>query len=331
MESGAELPITQEVFKPQEYSIEGSRVQLRWTETTSKEAENSDPKRAIVWISAWNWLPEVRIIKNVSQKVADFSRQKVFTLSSKTDQLGLDASLTEAKVIAQFIKDHNLSEVIIVGHSEGGMKAIDLAAVLEQSNPKVKIDGLVLMDSMGLYDQNPKDLKRNFVNDLMKVAAGEFKSTGVRPPNPVSSFMQFAHGFLEDIKFFKLKYPQKLGEEIKAMAKVNPRLKNIKAPVLIVTGERDYISDYRGYLPQKEIDKRLDGKSDSSKQGQMFERGRARREYLKENMFPNAENVAMIVLSKGAHHAGVTDIRINQAVYVISKIFDRMRRSSSPK
>ncbi len=319
----------QEVFKPQDYFVEGSKVQVRWSETTPKENKNLDPQRGIVWVSAWNWLPEAGIIKNISQKVADHSEQRVFTVSSKTDRLGPDASFTEAKGLAQFIKDHNLSEVIIAGHSEGGMKAVDLVAALQQNNPDIKIDGLVLMDSMGLYDQDPKDLRKNFVDDSIKVAPDEFKAAGVNPPSMTASFMQMAHGIWEDIKFFKHKFPQKFAEEISAMARANPRLKDIKAPVLIITGKRDYVSDYRGYLPQEEVKKRLDHVSDSSAQGQMFEQGRARKKYLEENMFPNAENVATLVLSKGGHHAGVTDIRINQAAYVISRIFERMRRPAN--
>lgn len=324
MENGADLAPTQKTVKPETYTVEGAKIQLRWTETSPKESKNLDPKRGIVFIPAWNWLPEVKIVEDISQKVADNASQKVFTISSKTDRLGPDASPTEAKGMAQFIAQKGLSEVILVGHSEGGMKAADLAVELQNNYPKIRIDGLVLMDSMGLYDQDPEVLRKNFLGDP-KVAKGEFESTGVTPPK--GGTMQMLYGFWQDIKFFGVKYPRKLKEEISAMAAANPRLREIKAPVLIVTGDRDYASDHRKYVPQEEIDKRINvGLSDQSLRKQMIERGKARREYLKEEMFPNAENVAMIVISKGAHHAGTTDIRIDQAAYVASKIFERMRR-----
>lgn len=329
MEGGVDSGTIQEVFKPESYAVEGSKVQLWWTETSPKESKNLDPQKAIVFLPAWNWLPNVGIVKDISQKVANHSGQTVYTISSKTDRLGPDVSLIEAKGMAQFIKDHNLSEVIIIGHSEGGLKAADLVATLEQNSPQTTVDGLVLMDSMGLYEQEAGTLRKNFINDPMKIASKEFEDTGVTPPSMKESAIQFLYGIWQDIKFFKIKYPKKLMEEIAVMARLNPRLREIKAPVLIVTGDRDYVSDHHKYVSPEEIDKRVDHASDQSTQGQMFERGRARREYLQENMFPNAENVAMIVLSKGAHHAGAVDIRINQVAHVVSKIFERMRRPAN--
>lgn len=330
MEAGADLAPTKEAIRPETYMVEGAKVQLRWTETSPKESKNLDPKRAIVFIPAWNWLPEVQIVKDISQKVADHSGQRVYTVSSKTDQLGPNSRLTEAKGMAQFLAKHNLSEIIVIGHSEGGLKATDLVATLEKSSPQTVIDGLVLMDSMGLYEQESKMLRKNFINDPIKIAPKEFKDTGVTPPPMRESATQLLYGIWQDLKFFGKNYPKKLKEEIAAMAQLNPRLQEIKAPVLIITGERDYVSDHRKYVPEEEINNRVDpALSNQSKQGQMFKRGKARREYLRESILPSVENVAMIVLSKGSHHSGSTDIRINQVAHVASKIFERMRRPAN--
>lgn len=319
---------TRNASKQEVRMVEGAKVQLRWTETLPKESKDLDPKKGIVFIPAWNWLPDVQNVEDASRKIADHSGQKVYTISSKTDRLGPDASLIEAKGIAQFLTDR-LSKAIVIGHSEGGLKAADLVAILEKNNPQTEVEGLVLMDSMGLYEQEAKTLMKNFVNDPIKIAPKEFEDTKVTPPSMRESARQLLYGIWQDIKFFKIKYPKKLIEEIAVMARLNPRLREIKAPVLIVTGDRDYVSDHRQYASSGEIDKRIDYASDLSTQGQMFERGRARRELLQGNMFPDAENVAMIILSKGAHHAGAVDIRISKVAHVVSKIFERMRRPAN--
>lgn len=328
MENTGEIAPTRNASKQEVRMVEGAKVQLRWTETLPKENRNLDPKEGVVFVPAWNWLPDVQSVETISQRLADQSGQKVYTISSKTDRLGPDASQIEAKGMAQFLTDR-VSSTIVIGHSEGGLKAADLVATLEKNNPQTEIRGLVLIDSMSLYRQKAGTLMGNFINDPMKVAPKEFKDEKVIPSSMKESATQLLYGIWQDIKFFGIKYPKKLIEEIAVMARLNPRLKEIKTPVLIITGDRDYISDHRQYVSPEEIDKRVDHASDQSTQGQMFERGRARRKYLRENIFPNTENVAMIVLSKGAHHAGAVDIRINEVAHVVSKIFERMGRPAN--
>lgn len=326
MENVAELTTQQKVFTPEEYTVDGAKVQIRCSETRPKEGKNLDLRKAIISYSSWNWIPELKIMKDIAQKIADYSGQTVYNISSKTDQLGPDAGLIEAKGATQFLNSHNLSEIIIVGHSEGGLKAVDLVAELEKNNPQTTIDGLVLMDALGLYNQDPKTLMRNYLTDP-KFAAKEFRDTQTAPPK--GGAMQFLHGLWEDIKFFGANYPRKLKEEVITMAQVNLRLKEIKTPVLIITGDRDYVSDHHKYVPSEAIDKRAgEAPSDEPTQQQMMRRSKARNELIRENILPKSEKVSMIVLSKGAHHAGVTDIRINQVANVVSGIFDRMKRSS---
>lgn len=346
------------------YRVGDANVRIGWVETSPKNPEGLNSNKAVIFFGAWNWDPDLPIMTSISQKIADGFGQTVFDIDSKTNKIGADTNKIEAEGAAQFIAAHDFSEITIVGHSEGGIKAVNLAVILERNNPAVKIDGVVLMDSMGIYSRDVQDLSIKFIMDPIKVAPKEYKDTGVTPPE--GGAKQLLTGIYRDMRYFGLRYPKELTRQLRNMATLNPNLQQIKAPVLVMTAERDFVSDYRGYLPEEEINKRVEGSSDEQlnswlekqfkwedlpkerqakygneasfhlklvksyrKHEEMFKRGKARGQYLKENTLPGAENIAMIVISKGAHHSGLTDIRTSQAAKVASRMFERMRRKAA--
>lgn len=331
---------TSSKLQVENYRVGEANVLVGWIETYPKkpreflrkkiEAEGLNPNKGVIFIGAWNWDPDVPIMRGISQKMADGFGQTTYQVEAKTDKIDSSSYATQAEGIAQFIAAHNLREVTLVGHSEGGIVAADLVLALERDNPTISIDGLVLMDSMGMYKRNVLDLVKKFVSDPIKVAPKEFQDSGVTPPE--GSAMQLLLGIWRDMKYFGLRYPKEFARQLKGMASLTPALQLIKAPILILTAERDFVSDYRGYLPQQKINKRMEPVPSNEpylKHEEMLTRGKARREYLRKNIVPQAENATMIVISKGAHHAGITDIRLEQAAKVASRIFERMRRKSS--
>jgi hypothetical protein len=54
--------------------------------------------------------------------------------------------------------------VTLIGYSVGGSKAIDIASIL-QSDPEIHIKGIVLLASVGLYEQKPIELAKNLLSD----------------------------------------------------------------------------------------------------------------------------------------------------------------------
>ncbi len=294
--------------------------------------------------------------------MADGIGRSVYQVDSKTNKIGPDSYNIRAEGIAQFIKAHNFREVTLVGHSEGSIITAALAVALQKNYPDIKQDKVVLMDPVGMHSRKTWDLVRKFVMDPLKVAPKEFKDAGVTPPKGVTG--QLLKGLGRDIKYFGLRWPKELARQMKGMASLNPMLEQIKAPVLVLTGERDLVSDHSKYLPQEEIDKKAAAiaAKDKTQLSQirswlakqikwedlpaeqqakyesreafmqhlmkgftthedMIKRGKARNQYLKE-IFPQAEKVKVLVTSKGAHHGGLTDIRIKQAAHVASRVFE---------
>src|SRR3972149_1841122 len=60
-----------------------------------------------------------------------------------------------------------LKEVTPVGLSQGGIKAVNLATLLQEKNPDVRVRGVILLDSVGLYSQDEGELAKNFTKDAL--------------------------------------------------------------------------------------------------------------------------------------------------------------------
>lgn len=352
-------------WQSQIVEVNGAKVELSWVESKPKGKENVDPTRAVINISPWSWAAEMPIIRNGGQKIADRFGENTYTISTRTDKIHPEALFTESQGIAQFITERNFREVTIFGHSEGGIKAVDLAAILQANNPQVKINGVVLLDPMGMYSRDIADLAGSFFNDTRKVGPEEFKRAQKLPPEGM--VLQFLLSLWQDLRFFGLQYPKAVQEELKAMARPNPRLSQIKAPVLLLTGERDYISDFRRYFSKDEVEKRLksvlsdeqlrswiDSESKWEKLPQeerdkfgskeefvkhymqayrkheeLVRMSKARNQYLRENILPQAENASFILATKpAASHGGLPDTRFESVIRVAKRIFPRFRRQS---
>lgn len=101
-----------------------------------------------------------------------------------------------------------------------------------------------------------------------------------------------------------------------AMATPNPRLKDIKAPVLIVTGDRDYVSDYRKYIPNA-INTTFS--PDQPKQKKCLKEVKLEGNILRKICFQMLRMSQCLLFPKG-HHSGSTDIRINQVARCLKNL-----------
>ena len=350
----------------QNFEVDGSKVELTFTEAKPKNKENIDPKKVVISIAPWAWGAEMPIISGGGQKIADGFGENAYTISTRTDQIGPDALLTEVKGIAEFIKANQFREVTIVGHSEGGIKAVELATVLEQISPQININGVLLLDPMGMNQDSILSLGKNFTLDIFKFTPAEFKRANKLPPE--GGTLQFLLSLWQDMKAYGLRYPKALYHETKAMATANSELGQIKSPLIIMTGERDFVSDYRKYLPTDKVeaqakpalpdDKLREWIINSQKwehlpieeqtkfasqeefitryikmyrtQEEMVRLGKARNEILKEKITPAAENTAILIASRiGTSHTGLPDNRFESVIKIASKTFPRWQRQKA--
>lgn len=80
MESSAEVPIQPEraVRKGVEnYKVDDANVSLNWLETSPilKAGEVLDPTKAVIFLLAWTFEPELPVIAGIGDKLADGTLQ----------------------------------------------------------------------------------------------------------------------------------------------------------------------------------------------------------------------------------------------------------------
>ena len=159
------------------YNLELGDVELTWTEHRPKNSDGTQidrPKNAMVFLPGHDQVAGSGAQKELSQEFGD--KQVTYTITAEFEPKNSSGDKAkdirvlyqEALAIAMFIREKGLEEVTLSGISEGGNRSIDLAKIL-QSNPEIKIRGLVLLDAVGLYEQKfeerAKDVaveKRNF-------------------------------------------------------------------------------------------------------------------------------------------------------------------------
>lgn len=344
------------------------RVKTSWAKFIPEGGESTGSNRAVIFLQGWPWKAENKTTWDQPRALSEEFGIAAYEIDTTVDRIAPDSLNIEAEAIRLFLEKQQLKEVTIFGHSEGGIRAANLAALLEQKNPDIRINGVVLANSMGVYPQSFfKELAPNFISEVVKVESKE------QNPRMAHTFQIWLRSMVEFAKSAP-KNPKRFAAEMIDMLKVNERLKQIKAPVVVMTTEKDFVSDYRKYMPEAEIQKRMaepqsiedlrryaEGRFDSlpdkvksrygnkeSYVGQFMQkyesdeymqkfrtreeiarRGEARKQYISEQVLPDSNAVEVIVATKYGSHIGLPVERPNQTAHVISGIFDRLSRKAA--
>ncbi|MDD5416308.1 MAG: alpha/beta hydrolase [Candidatus Daviesbacteria bacterium] len=343
-------------------------VRVSWVEfsppLTKQEKEHFDPTRAVIHLPGWPWKVDQSVIWPLPGSLAEQSKVRTLSIDTRTNKIGPDSLQIESAGIAAFLKEQGVREVTLVGHSEGAIRAGDLAVILQEQYPDIKINGVVLANPMGMNNRSLAEMAKGFLLDVFKISGQERRKMGVDKPKGLE--MQFAQSLLKDIAFAGPRYLHMLKNQLNNLININPYLEKIKAPVVVMATDRDLVSDLRKYLPPSEIEnrqpppqteeelideigKKWDEMSEERKteyeaiygsrenyinsyqdayksRKEMASLTRVRQHHLKEKLLPEAENVVFLVGTKHADHGGIVDFRPETAAHIISRIFGRLRR-----
>jgi pimeloyl-ACP methyl ester carboxylesterase len=295
LESG----VTVEILEPREF-----------TPRLKEGGIEGNPIRAIVFLPGWMMGAHSKSVEGLCQSYADSSGVRTLAITTRAVERGsknvdadVDFSYEEARAIITWIKEHQIKEITLVGHSQGGGKAIDIASLLA-NDPNLKVDGLVLIASVGLYEQSPIVLTTNFSKDSMintpiTMGKGLFKKDIKTMERGAQAGLDVVSNITTDIgKSGLLKYPKRFGNEISEMSEFNHHSREVIVPVVVINGEMDPVSDYKQVVPDR------GGLDEVIEDEEKIARIRIEREiYLKENNFPNAPWVRMLVPKKLGHHS----------------------------
>lgn len=293
------------------YNIEGTKINIPWQEFLPRTpTQPLDSSQGVIVIpgfgSAYNALQTV----DLGQEFANASGIRTLTVDPRTEP-GPYSHLKEAKAIRQFISDQGITNDFVVGQSHGGAIGIS-TAVSEQTQ------GLVLINSMGLYEQG-------FPSFLLRYAVDMFYKGQWQPYPPQIDF-----GALLDRKKTMDKeakeemwkqiwlaggfhrYPGRILSEVNGMLKENIDAREVTAPVVIIHGKRDLLSQLKGIVPKK------------GEKNRYIEDPQERIAHLKKK-FAKSKNVAMVIVDKLGHH-GLASFRPKDVARNAWYLLERSRR-----
>lgn len=322
-ESGPQQPdsVEKNLTERKLYSLEsGESIELLAREFTnphpkkdlfpdaSVESERND--RGIIFVSGWEADADIKAVERLNQAFADNADARVYSVSTRIDKTpaGLETMVKEAEAIGRFIKEKGLKELVLSGLSQGGDKAVNLCALLEQ-DPNISVKGVSLLDSVGLYEQTPLQLAGGFIKDSIvgtpvavtkhAMTKGDFKPMiqALRTGGSV------VWGIFREIAASGTKYLQRFENEVKAMAALNPRLESIKAKVVLVCGKNDPISKPKGLIPEGEEEKIITAWEQSENDPSRKPYIDPREEILKRDVFKRSSHVRLVIPEKLSNHA----------------------------
>ncbi|HUC01284.1 MAG TPA: alpha/beta hydrolase [Candidatus Paceibacterota bacterium] len=299
----------EELEGSKKYEVNGEAVNVAWKIYQPKEKGYADPsveseaeKKAVVFMPGWSINERAQSIETLCGEFADYSGGPAYAIDARTDNVLQNSTEIQAEAIRRFIEERGLSNVTLVGNSLGGVEAIHLTAFLQEDAEKIKIEGLVLLDSLSLYDQTVPELGLNYAKDMAStqmtsLGVASRRAIGNKPRIKGSTASALAGQnrkyltdgtaeILKEVMRSGLRYPERMASELRQMTKKNQHLQDIKVPVVMIQGESDLLSNPEEIVAEPE----------------KMENLKTREEFLKENLFTNAPHVAMVVPEKLGNH-----------------------------
>lgn len=319
------------------YEVNGGNVDVNFRvispnrSNKTKDGENLSSE-LIVFLPGWSVDSGTKSAEVVGQAFADSGNTDVIVVDTKPKGKIENSLHYEAEAVSRLIKESGAKKVIIAGYSEGGIKAINLAAIIQsekdQEESQLLVDGLILMESVGLYNQNSqKKFVAEFIGDTI-ISSKHLLNKDIR-----SRAARFGTDVLfgmtrEAFRTKILGYPSRVLSQANEMMNVEDSIKDLRMPIVLIQGEDDPVSSPDKVVPEyKEKDSVT--KQELSEDKPYNSR---REQYLQKNVFPNSPYVRMVVGEKLSNH-GMPVFRAEQvakdSLYLLERYSREQNRQES--
>lgn len=199
-----------------------------------------------VLVPGWSMPASSRAPIPLAAALAHYSGQPTHIISAQHRDNDLHTISEESTAVARYIKEAEIHAPMLTGHSRGGAIAMDTALEL-QAHDTYMPSGLILLDSARLYEQPVGALARGFLRDTF--VASPLMMTEIVKTHPtivrlgVKASMEVTKQVMLDMVRAPLSYPGRTLHQLREMATVYPHLGELSAPVVIISGSHDPISD----------------------------------------------------------------------------------------
>lgn len=323
------------------YTVEsGEKIELKYKHVNPQEGIERIPGKSVIFLSGWADM-KLNSAMGTLQAYADNANADAYMIvpraegRSHANETGVDFLHEEAVAIVEFIKDHKMREVVVVGHSMGADRALNTTALLQEIQG-LTIDGLILLAPVGLHERSMLDLSKGTLaySSLLSKEVKELKSenppfvygmaeNGARQESEtreeaterirdeqldtVAALSKIVNSdapgsITDELLRSKLGFPRRVYSEIADMSRKNEYAEEIRVPIVLIAGTDDPAAAHETIMPkekEEEIRKEL-----GEEEGRRDKVLAAREQYLQETVFPNSPAVKMFVPEKMGNHLG---------------------------
>lgn len=209
--------------------------------------------------------------------------------------------------------------VVVVGHSRGGSIGISLTSLFEEMN--IPVHGTVLIAPRGLNDEEPKELARRSVLEVLHTTDLFFRTP--KHLRKLNHYLPTHAEMLELVAELSLGFGRttaraKLAEKIEGCAKKNTDAAKIKSNIVIIHGESDFLADPREVIP-------------ALHDSEPYIMNMMKREkHLKEHIFTSSAGIRALVARHWGIHA-LPVVRKETVAFVADHMLRRMKESQKQK
>lgn len=316
---------------------EGDTVELQWQRTSpvlknaktgaeesARVERGASPGEVVIFLPGVALEADSASVLESSVQFANAKQSEVISVTTRLDNVQRErAQEVQAEAIRKFILEQGFTKVLIVGNSQGAVKGMELAYLLEQRGAEnaemsVAVEGLILTGPGGIVAQSPGDLRNAFFYDaavtttpevLKNAAANPGKNAGAVARSAVLG-ADVAAGMAKEFARKPGEFAGRVEKEASDAAAVTRHAGEIKAPVVLVVGEIDAAFSSNEFIPAVAHDQTVWSQD-------------AREKKMRDEVFHNAAAVRVLEVRRngvhGAHYLRGEEVA-KTSVYMLKRL-----------
>ncbi len=256
-----------------------------------------------------------RSILEFSEELATASGIKTYVIHTRSEQIIPGSLFEEAQAVCEFLVEKEIKSITLIGYSQGSIKAIDTAFLLLEKGLFIQVEGLILIDPVGLNDISNVKLVRSYVVDslitspLVQLRESARKASLRRKSislikNAVLSvniYIAFLLALMKEVKISQFKYFSRFKNQLKEMSQQSPYIGELSVPIILILGTEDRVSDNYNILSQARVQPALTELHDTTANS-FISFKKKRKETLATCLFPRSPHVSIVNAKKFGSH-----------------------------
>lgn len=298
------------------YDLGHTQIAVIWQEILTPGGDAASNK-AVLFLPGWPLKEPVETLRRVGEQIARSSQMRTYVVYTKNQQIVPNSSYPEAKAVCEFLAEMHLTQITLVGYSQGGIKAIDTIVLLQQAaNLDICVEGLILINSAGLNEVNAWKFVVTQVVDLtLKTWLAILEESLSKPSlreklaalkENVALEMRGSRDFLgavwKEVRPSLRGFFTRLREEIDETISRSPYLDRIEVPIVLVQGAKDHSFDTENLRTRPGRQSAHDDSRGATSKGSFSSSKDNRRQIFAVNLFPHSPYVRAVRAQKFGTH-----------------------------